>query len=177
MNELEAQDFYRSYLTAGETVLWQGSPGKGHLLTAQDTLMIPFSLLWCGFAIFWEFGVIAADGPLIMKLWGIPFVCVGLYMVFGRFIWTAWQRKRTAYVITTRKIIRKRGNRIDMLQSGSLPDAYVSVNRDGSGTIRFGYSGGYRGMYVSARQLPGQFSLENIPDVARVQQLLRYMEH
>lgn len=177
MIELEAQDFYRSYLTAGEAVLWQGRPGKGHLITAQDVFLIPFSLLWCGFAVFWEFGVIAAGAPLIMKLWGIPFVCVGLYMVFGRFFWTAWQRKRTAYVITNRKIIRNRGNRIDMLQSGSLPDIHVSVNRDGSGTIRFGYARGYRGMRLSPEQNPGQFSLENIPDVVRVQQLLRYMEH
>ena len=107
--------FCRPYLTAGETVLWRGKPGKGHLLTGQDIFMIPFSILWCGFAIFWEATVIRNGAPFFFTLWGIPFVCVGLYMVFGRFLWTAWIRKRTAYVITDQKILRARGNRVDML--------------------------------------------------------------
>lgn len=159
--------FCRPYLTAGETVLWRGKPGKGHLLTGQDIFMIPFSILWCGFAIFWEATVIRNGAPFFFTLWGIPFVCVGLYMVFGRFLWTAWIRKRTAYVITDQKILRARGNRVDMLSTRNLPPMYVTAHRDGSGTIRFGE---YRSR--GRNQGPAPFTLENLEDVARVQGIL-----
>ncbi len=62
--------------------------------------MIPFSLLWCGFAIFWEVSVLSTDGPLIFKLWGIPFVIVGLYMAVGRFFIDAKQRAKMYYGVT-----------------------------------------------------------------------------
>jgi len=169
--------FARPYLTAGEAVLWKGKPGTGHLLTAQDLIVIPFSILWCGFAIFWEVSVFASGAPFFFRLWGIPFVCVGLYMVFGRFLWSAYIRRRTAYVITTKKIIRARGNKIDMLDGRTMPPVYVTAYRDGSGTIRFGqpyYRN--RGSYNSFAPGTGLFILENIPDVAKVQQLIGTME-
>ena len=107
--------FARPYLSDGEVILWKGKPEKGHVFTPQDAFMIPFSILWCGFAIFWETTVVASGAPFFFKLWGIPFVCVGLYMVFGRFLWTAYVRKNTAYVITTRRIIRSRRGRVDSI--------------------------------------------------------------
>ena len=170
--------FCRPYISAGEAVLWKGKPEKGHLFTSQDVLMIPFSIAWCGFAIFWETSVIASGAPFFFKLWGIPFVCVGLYLVFGRFIWSAWIRKRTAYVVTNKKIIRARGNRIDMLEGRNMPAMHVDARRDGTGTIRFGaewgyYRGGRRNTYPNEQA----FALENIADVARVQQIISNMEH
>ena len=59
--------------------------------------MIPFSLLWCGFAVFWETMAMRMPGPffgpgLFFRLWGIPFVFVGLYFVFGRFFADALAR-------------------------------------------------------------------------------------
>ena len=170
--------FCRPYLTAGETVLWRGKPGKGHLLTGQDIFMIPFSILWCGFAIFWEASVLSFDAPLLFKLWGIPFVCVGLYITVGRFFHMAWMRKRTAYVITNKKIIRARGNRIDMIEGRNMPPVQISAFRDGSGTIRIGYPTYYRRRNsVSWNGTDSSvFSLENIPEVARVERIIASME-
>lgn len=170
--------FARPYLSAGEAVLWKGRPGKGHLFTGQDVFMIPFSILWCGGVCFWEYLAISEGAPLFFCLFGVPFVCVGLYITLGRFFHTAWRRKRTAYVITTKRIIRAQGNRIDMLDGKNLPPMHVTAFRDGSGTIRFGQMGYYstrrRGMsYDDGAEA---FTLENIPDVARVQQLIDRME-
>lgn len=164
--------FSYSYLTPGEAVLWKGRPQSGHLLTSQDIVMIPFSILWCGFAIFWVCTAFLNGAPIPFVLFGVPFVFVGLYIVFGRFIHTAYLRKRTYYVITNLKIIRKRGQKIDMQDRATLPPLQIRVHPDGSGTISFGMPYGnvyssrqYRGVY------PG-FSLDNIPDVARVHALL-----
>ena len=171
--------FARPYLAPGETILWRGRPEKGHLLGPQDWFMIPFSIFWCGFAVFWEISVIISDAPIFFALWGIPFVCVGLYMVVGRFFHTAWLRKNTAYVITTAKIIRRRGKRIDMLDAKTMPTVHVTARTDGTGTIQFGeYTYYSRGRVRSSRWDDSWginsrlFTLENIPDVARVQQLL-----
>ena len=166
--------FARPYLAPDEAILWRGRPEKGHLLGPQDAIMIPFSIFWCGFAIFWEVSAISAGAPFFFALFGIPFVCVGLYITVGRFIHTAWLRKRTAYVITTHKVIRKRGSKIDMLDANTMPSIHVTAWADGSGCIRFGEPYYHRGRRYSDSWAPNdhQFTLDNISDVARVQQIL-----
>ena len=164
--------FSRSYITPGETVLWRGRPQPGRIITSQDVVMIPFSIFWCGFAFFWEYTALQNGAPFFFALFGLPFIAVGLYLVFGRFIHTAWLRKRTAYVITDLKIIRKRGNRIDMLDRASAPPAQIRAYADGSGTITFStYCGEvYHNRHRHSRY--STFTLENIPEVARVHALL-----
>ena len=171
MEYTDDYSFSYPYLTPGETVLWKGRPKKGRLITSQDIIMIPFSLSWCSFAFFWEFSAIQSGAPLPMVLFGLPFIAVGLYMVFGRFFHTAHMRKQTFYVITNLKIIRKRGKKIDMLDCTTIPPLHIHANRDGSGTISFTivYDGVYSGRRSGSRTL---FELENIPDVARVHALL-----
>ena len=67
----------RPYLNADETVLWKGHPEKLHLFDRNDLFLIPFGLLWCGFAGYWEYGVLKAHAPL-------PFPVIGgLMMLFG----------------------------------------------------------------------------------------------
>lgn len=177
MTDMDTFAFCKPYISTGESILWRGTPEKGHLLTGEDVIMIPFSIIWCGFAIFWEYLVLSHQAPFFFKLWGIPFVCVGLYWVFGRFIWKAFMRKRTAYVITNKKIIRQRGNKIDMLDSKNMPPMHVTIHKDGCGTIRFGQAYVYhRNGYPLSDPNSALFSLENIPDAAKVQQLIHNMQ-
>ena len=178
MNTLDDYSFCKPYLTAGECVLWRGKPQPGHLLTAQDVFMIPFSILWCGFAIFWESSVIISGAPFFFSLWGFPFVCAGLYFVFGRFFWTAYLRKHTAYVITNKKILRLRRNKVDMLDGKNLPMIHVTVHKDGSGTISFELpTRNSWNSFSFGNQQTSVFALENVPDIARVQQYISAMEH
>lgn len=168
--------FARSYMGPGETILWKGKPGKGNLVTGQDLFMIPFSIVWCGFALFWEYNVIRIGFTPFM-LFGIPFVCMGVYLVVGRFFHTAWLRKRTAYVITNKKIIRARGNRIDMIEGRNMPPVQITAFRDGSGTVRIGYPyHRYRRSALDTNMGVQDFMLENVPNVALVQQMIDRME-
>ena len=164
--------FSYSFLTPGETIIWKGRPAKGHLISSQDLLLIPFSLFWCSFAFFWEYSALTSGAPLPFALFGLPFIAFGIYFLVGRFFHTAYLRKRTFYVITNLKIIRKRGKKIDMLDISTIPPLQISAHNDGSGTISFGmlYGDVYSGS--TRRGVRVAFTLENIPDVAKVHGLL-----
>ncbi len=175
----EQRNWINKYLMPDEYVVWNGRPGKGHLLASSDIYMIPFSIMWCGFAIVWETGLITGGAPFFFKLWGIPFVCVGLFMVFGRFILKAYIRKKTIYVITNKRIFSFRKNHIKTLDYHMNPTRNVTLHQDGTGSIRF-YStpmfytrwpASFTSMQ-SFRQNDQYFELDNIPDVDRVLQIL-----
>ena len=92
-------------LESGERLLWSGAPPQGLLLRSSDAFLIPFSLMWGGFALFWEATTVKAKAPVFFTLWGIPFVLVGLYVMVGRFFVDARQRSRTFYGVTDRRIL------------------------------------------------------------------------
>ncbi|MGD0091429.1 MAG: PH domain-containing protein [Planctomycetota bacterium] len=103
--------------------------------------MIPFSVMWCGFAIFWESTVVTQGAPFFFMLWGIPFVLVGLYIVFGRFIVDAGARDRMFYGVTSERIIIVSGffsRRTKSLNLRTLSDISLTERGNGTGTITFG---------------------------------------
>jgi hypothetical protein len=71
-------------LLAGERILWSGRPAQGLLFTGNDAMLIPFSLLWGGFAIFWEVSALNQPNTGYFGVFGIPFVLMGLYLIVGR---------------------------------------------------------------------------------------------
>jgi len=123
-----------------ERILWSGRPAGGIRFTARDSLM------WGGFAIFWETVVIRSNAPGFFRLWGVPFVLAGLYLIFGRFFVDAWLRGKTRYAVTNRRILIVRSGTFGKMTSLSLerlPDMQLNERADGSGTIRFGAPGPY----------------------------------
>jgi len=100
-------------LMSGETLQWAAMPKTSVVLHSEDLYAIPFSILWGGFAIFWEAGVLGywgANGkknPVssFMALWGIPFVVIGQYFIWGRFLYDAWLKQRTYYAVTNRRVL------------------------------------------------------------------------
>ena len=129
------------FLDPGERLLWSGQPRPGIRLRALDIFLIPFTLLWCGFAIFWESMVILKGAPIFFMLWGVPFVCVGLFIAFGRFFVDARARARTWYGVTSQRILIVNGlfsRQIKSLQLRTLTDVSLTERGDRSGTILFG---------------------------------------
>lgn len=138
-------------LSSGEKLLWSGQPAQGFRLRPSDAFLIPFSLVWCAFAIFWEASVFSSKAPIFFKLWGVPFVLVGLYFVAGRFFVDVKARTRTFYGVTNDRIIIIGGlfsRQTKSLQLRTLSDISLVERRDGSGTITFG------SQYPFVRQMP-----------------------
>ncbi|MBR5095432.1 MAG: hypothetical protein IK095_10070 [Oscillospiraceae bacterium] len=133
----QANDYQwaRPYLDADEHILWRGAPEKLHLLSLPDVYLIPFSLLWAGFAVFWEYSALRSGAPSFFLVFGGFFVLIGLYITVGRFIWRAVCLKGASYVITEKKVLLRRRGRIEMLMKNSLPPVTVKSHRDGTGTV------------------------------------------
>ena len=130
-------------LGAKEHLLWSGRPRSGLVLRAADAFMIPFSLMWGGFAIFWETMVIIDGAPFFFMLWGVPFVLVGLYLIFGRFWVDARQRYKTYYGVTNERVIIISGlfrRSIKSLNIDTITDVSLTEKSDRSGTITLGPS-------------------------------------
>lgn len=173
----------RAQLESGEQLIWSGQPRQGLVLRPSDALMIPFSLLWGGFAIFWEVSVILTGAPVFFWLFGIPFVLIGLYLIFGRFFTDARARAQTFYGLTNDRILitsGKRGRRVQSLSLSTLGDITLDEREDGSGTItfasanplgRFGNLGTWPGVGTTTRQVPP--SLEMIPQARKVYEMIR----
>ena len=128
-------------LSSGERLIWSGRPRRGLRLRPSDMFVIPFTLVWCGFAIFWEVSVISKGAPFFFIIWGVPFVGIGFYFVFGRFFVDARTRERTFYGITNERIIIVTGlfsRQTKSLALRTLTDISLTEIADGSGTITFG---------------------------------------
>ncbi|MEZ5013983.1 MAG: PH domain-containing protein [Chitinophagales bacterium] len=131
----------QQHLDNNEKLVWTGRPKTGIVFRTADILLIPFSLLWCGFAIFWFTTAWSSGAPFFFVIFGIPFVIIGLIFVFGRFIIDAKQRENTYYGLTDDRIIIKSGiyrKVIKSLNVKTLSDIEYVEKRDGSGTINIG---------------------------------------
>lgn len=180
-------------LTRGESLLWSGQPQRGIRFRSSDILLIPFSLMWGGFAFFWEFTALflvsgspttsnngsAFPFTIIFPLFGVPFVLVGLYMIFGRFIVDAKSRAKTYYGITDQRILivsHFLGHKVQSLNLDKLPELVLSQKTDGSGTITFGSSspfaawGGARWPGAQRYQSP---SFEMVPNIREVYAIIQ----
>ena len=128
-------------LLLNEKVIWWGQPVQGIRLTPRDGLLIPFSLLWGGFAIFWETTVLRSGAPFPFALFGVPFVLIGLFLIVGRFLFDSWLRQRMMYALTDRRVLITRSApwpRFTAVNLDMLPEASLDEEGNGRGTIRFG---------------------------------------
>jgi hypothetical protein len=139
-------DAAKTQLLSGERVVWEGKPYPGLVVRPIDVFLIPFSLLWGGFAVFWNATVWTTDSDLSFKLFGLPFLVAGLYVTVGRFLIDMWLRKATTYSVTNKRVLIARGasgSKLKSVDIKRLPSLEFDERSDGSGTIRFGGAGGW----------------------------------
>lgn len=202
---VEASRVIAQELDAGESLLWSGQPRKGIVFRGSDVFMIPFSIMWGGFAILFAAGVLSparddGGGPVFVGvLFAIPFVLVGLYMMFGRFIVDAIQRGHTCYGVTDHRVIIVTGlvdrqgapdvalvtllvatlspRKVKSLDLRTMSDVSMMERSGGSGTITFGPQNPYQ--HLAGMGWPGMgygfatASFELVEQVKSIYSLIR----
>ena len=163
--------FADMHIGYGDRVLWKGRPEKGITMRPDELVTIPFGIFFTLFALFWISMAIQA-GPF--ALFGIPFVLVGLYMVGGRFIINEHMKKNTAYVITDKAIIRKRGSRVDVWYGRDLSNMQVFSHKNGTTSFMFStvqlHYNRRRGMSTHL------YGIENVRDAKDVSEAIKQIE-
>lgn len=158
-----------------EDVLWSGSPVRYPLFDRQDAFFVPFSILWCGFAIFWETTALTSGAPIFFAVWGLMFVVIGLYSVVGRLIVRQVMLRRVVYTITNRRVImRWNGQREQSRYLDHLEPPTLAESDDGVGTIRFGSTNPFHFNPQQRRGWLGQdlFVLYAIPQARSVRDII-----
>ncbi len=126
-------------LLSGESIAWAGQPQNSVVFHKDDILLIPVSLLWGGFAVFWEASVLGIWGTQAHTPWtfgalfGIPFVLVGQYLIWGRFLYVAWLKRRTHYAVTNRRVVTVQDGWRRQTASAYLDSLSVLIKEGGSG--------------------------------------------
>jgi hypothetical protein len=143
-----AETAMRDALEPGERLLWSGRPRQGLLLRRGDAILIPATLVPFAFAVFLEAVVVAkgclADGGAVAMALLIGSVVVAtLHLVVGRFFLEAYQRARTFYGVSDRRVLivfRFYGSRALAFALERVTEIDLKADRGGLGTLTFGRS-------------------------------------
>jgi len=146
-----------------EQELLEIAPIANKVFNTGDWLMVPFTLVWLSFALFWEAGVYwqyqKTQGstyamPIGFLVFGGFFVLIGLYIAIGRFFYKAYEKRHTKYVLTNKKAMvikelfgAKEVRSIDLDKAETIDR---TVNKDGSGSIYFGSVNWWYRMFLNS---------------------------
>jgi hypothetical protein len=181
MADNTAQTALMREISPAERLLWSGMPRQGIRFRGGDLFAIPFSLLWGGFAIFWEYNVVISNkAPFFFVLWGVPFVLVGIYIIAGRFFFDSYRRSQTYYAVTDQRLLILSGiwsREVKALSLQNLNEISLTERSDGGGDIAFG---SINSMYAMWRG-PGWPGMDNrmvptfelLDDVRQVYDLIK----
>lgn len=148
--EYSIKERFNDDLLPDEYIVWCGMPNPGVHFSKSDIFVIPFSLLWAGFAVFWNVMVWVNGAPLLFRIFGLPFLIMGIYITLGRFIHLAHKKKRTFYAITNMRVLILTGRDSVLSQYiRDIPTEQVTVGKNGAGTIVFGAANGMRSASLS----------------------------
>lgn len=174
---------FSSELLPGESIQWTGRPNPGVIFHKEDWGLIPFSLLWGGFAIFWLLGASGLGNFWTNRpdrtfqwfefIWGTPFVLAAQYFIWGRFVYSRWKKQRTYYALTNRRALivarSVKGRTASSAYFENLTVVDKWVRHDGIGSICFG--GPVRGEWGWGRYNPPRPpTFDDIDDVESVYQ-------
>ena len=105
---------WEDILDPGERILWQGRPEPGLLPVRLPPGQMVMGAIFTGFSLFWmsAAGWIVGGGDSgggiggpfrFFPLFGLPFLLIGLYNLFGFILWRAHVRRHTWYTLTDRR--------------------------------------------------------------------------
>lgn len=141
------QNLFGDELLKDEKILWTGQPETSVRFTRSDVFLIPFSGFFGIFSMTWMGMALraAASGSqpsvAIMPLFGVPFILMGLYLMFGRFWYKALKKRNTYYALTNKRVMsltKLFGVRLNAMYINAIPVINKTIGGSGTGTLIFG---------------------------------------
>lgn len=108
-NSYDLKLHIKPYLDINEDILWCDKPAKRYVFTSADIFTTLFGIVWLAFSLFWVITAFSITGDVetssinIFPFLGIPFVFIGLYLLFFRHIFGALKRKNMIYALTNKR--------------------------------------------------------------------------
>lgn len=176
-NSLDLKFEINTYLDADEDVLWYDKPVKKIVFTSADIFTTLFGVVWLSFSVFW---IIEASYSTfeIFPFFGIPFVLIGLYLLFFRHVVSLVKRKDMIYVLTNRRaMIVHTGKRqyVQEYRYENISNVQMRCDDNDIGSIFF-LTGEIR--YNNGRGYSTTSGIFGIKDTKKVYKiLLQYMEN
>ncbi len=138
----------KTHLQPGEEILWEGQSLQQSriALNKSGMLWLGFSILWVAMAIIMTSFIKTADATgmffkLVFPLFGLPFIAIGIFMVF---IVPAKQRKidsSTYYYVTNERIIINidtvKTHVFNSIYIKNLNNVHLTENQDNTCNIMF----------------------------------------
>lgn len=128
-------------LLKDEKILWAGQPDPSIVFSPADKFLIPFSLIWGGGSFIGVYTSLRYDASIFSILFGIPFAFIGLYLIFGRFIYKNWRKRITYYAVTNQRILiltNSSNKHIKAAFISNIPVINKKTHKNNLGTITFG---------------------------------------
>lgn len=127
------------FLHDGEMVLWSGKSSLTSSFCPTQIPILLFSLFWLAFAVFWTVTATISGG--LFGLFGLPFVGVGIYLLFNSLFGQKKLMKNTTYVVTDSRAMiltwTRRGTNCAEYVFSNLSTVQLEGVRESRGTIRF----------------------------------------
>lgn len=149
MENYRQQEAYRDLIAAelvpGESVVWQQAPAPGARVRGTVFTRI-FGLFWLMFSLVWEAVALTASFAgggfaIIFPIFGLPFVGIGIWLVFlmpGR---QSRQLSSTLYAVTDRRLMILNAypqRTVRAMPLEAIRSMTKRMNRSGSGDLYFG---------------------------------------
>lgn len=142
-------DRWEDYFEPGETLLWQGAPAPGFRNLLQNIFFTAFGIPFLGAGLFvsgmglgYLFGFAEGWTPwhlalgVIMAAFGMPFIAVGIGLVFGPWLHEYLRPMRIRYALTDRNgYIASRMWKRTMDVLPIRPDGRIETEQHSDGTM------------------------------------------
>lgn len=135
--DMEAEEAVRLELREGEKTCWIGRPNAARFAVQKSWNTFLLGIPFTAFSLFWTYK--AADEGIFFRLWGIPFIVVGLGML-GSPLWQYWRGHKTIYAATNKRLLIITKGILSSAKSYTpmdIDDIERKERGDGSGTIIF----------------------------------------
>jgi len=167
------QTLLQNEMLKDEKILWSGQPKQGFSLTGGDILASLIGLIFfLGIGSFMEYTAIQSFDMFLM-IFSLPFILVGLYLIFGSIIYKNYQKKRTYYAVTNQRVIiliNSFNKKVESKLMSQIPVLNKTIKKDGSGTIQFDNTG-YKSIGGDSYRIEAP-SFNNIKDVDTVYRMI-----